>query len=114
MHDQHAPLLNPNENESKPFTRSARIKTRSIKSVSDAKRKTTKQSFRKKFTLKILLSSEKAENSPPPNNWSNAELKKAHSNTRTSFREFRTQRELPRRTHLHDLERCERHKEKLR
>ena len=80
MHDQHAPLLNPNENESKPFTRSARIETRSIKSVSDAKRKTTKQSFRKKFTLKILLSSEKAENSPPPNNWSNAELKKAHSN----------------------------------
>ena len=114
MHDQHAPLLNPNENESKPFTRSARIETRSIKSVSDAKRKTTKQSFRnKKFTLKILLSSEKAENSPPPNNrMSNAGLKKRIQITRTSFREFRTHlRELPRRTHLHDLERCERHKE---
>ena len=65
-----------------------------------------------KILHKILLSSEKAENSPPPNNWSNAELKKAHSNTRTSFREFRTQRELPRHTHLHDLERCERHKGK--
>ena len=105
MHDQHAPLLNPNENESKPFTRSARIETRSIKSVSDAKRKTTKQSFRKKFTLKILLSSEKAENSPPPNNRSNAGLKKRIQITRTSFREFRTQlRELLIRTHLYDLE----------
>ena len=92
---------------SKPFTRNARIETRSIKSVSDARRKTTKQSFRnKKFTLKILLSSEKAENSPPPNNrMSNAGLKKRIQITRTSFREFRTQlRELLIRTHLYDLE----------
>ena len=76
---KHAPLLNLMKTKAS-LLRVARVGTRSIKSVNDANRKTTNQSFRKKFTLKILLSSEKAEKSPPPNNWSNAELKKAHSN----------------------------------
>ena len=59
-----------------------------------------------KILHKILLSSEKAENSPPPNNrMSYAGLKKRIRITRTSFREFRTQlRELLIRTHLYDLE----------
>ena len=101
---KHAPLLNLMKTKAS-LLRVARVGTRSIKSVNDANRKTTNQSFRKKFTLKILLSSEKAEKSPPPNNWTSAGLKKRIRITRTSFREFRTQlRELLIRTHLYDLE----------